>query len=187
MLESYPPQCGGPGVKLLDLDPEVVVALMSPDDPTLAPISWTQYEAGVEGVAAEGGLSDVVLTDPLYTSGSDGLVLRTVDLGLVVGEPAVWPFDLTNATDDDTMLTFTSGQRMELTLSNDSGEVYRWSADMMFTQAIEEVALPAGATLPYMLTAEPIGLPSGEYIATAWVRAAEAMNVSLTWNVTISG
>ena len=187
MMESYPPQCGAPRVELLDLDPELVVALMSLDDPTLAPVSWTDYQAGVEGDPEENGLSNVVLTDPVYDRASDGLVLRTADLGIIVGEPAVWPFDLTNSTDTDMTLTFTSGQRMELTLSSDSGEVYRWSADMMFTQAIEEVPLPAGATSPYMLTAEPIDLPPGVYTAQAWVTATEAADVILEWQITISG
>jgi hypothetical protein len=187
MMESYPPQCGGPNVKLLNLDPEAVVALMSPDDPTSAPVSWTDYRAGVEGVPEENGLSEVVLTDPVHRSGSDGLVLRTADLGIRVGEPAVWPFDLTNGTDADITLTFTSGQRMDLTLSDDGGEVYRWSGDMMFTQAIEEATLPAGATFPYLLAAEPIDLPRGTYTAKAWVTALEATDVVLEWQITISG
>lgn len=187
MMESYPPQCGGPNVKLLDLDPDAVVALMSPDDPASAPVSWTDYRAGVEGVAEENGLSDVVLTDPVYRSGSGGLVLRTADLGITVGEPPLWPFDLTNGTDADITLTFTSGQRMDLTLSDDGGEVYRWSGDMMFTQAIEEATLPAGATFPYMLASEPIDLPPGTYTATAWVTALEAADVVLEWQITVSG
>lgn len=187
MLESYPPQCGEPSVELFDLEPDLVVALMSPANQPVAPFFWTDYVLGVEGTIDANGLSDVVLIDPVYANESDSLVLRTVDLGPVAGEPAVWPFDLTNATDTDTMLTFTSGQRMELTLSDDDGEVYRWSEDMMFTQTIEEVALPAGATLPFVLTSEPIDLQPGTYTARAWVRAAEAMNVSLTWQVTVQG
>ena len=187
MLESYPPQCGEPSVQLFDLEPESVVALMSPADQPVAPFFWTEYVLGVEGTSNTSGLSDVVLTDPVYANENDSLVLRTVDLGPVAGKPAVWPFDLTNATDTDIMLTFTSGQKMELTLSNGSGEVYRWSEGMMFTQAIEEVTLPSGVTLPFVLTSEPIDLPPGDYTATAWVRAAEAMNVSLTWQVTVSG
>ena len=99
----------------------------------------------------------------------------------------MWPFDLTNGTDADITLTFTSGQRMELTLNDDSGEVYRWSGDFMFTQAIEEAALPAGATVPYLLTAEPIDLPPGDYTAKAWVTALEAADVVLEWQTTLSG
>lgn len=186
MMESYPPQCGEPSMKLLDLDPQSVVALMSPGDPTLATVSWTDYAAGVEGLPDTDGLSRVVLTDPVYTSGSSGLVLRTADLGIVVGEPAVWPFDLTNGTDADIALTFTDAQRMEVTLGTDAGEVYRWSDDMMFAQMIGEEQLSAGATIPYVLTAEPIDIPPGEYAATAWVTALEATDVVVTWQVTVS-
>ncbi len=187
MLESHPPQCGEPSMMLLDLSPESVVALVSLVDPTLAPTSWTEYSAGVEGVPEGGGLSNVVLTDPVYESENQGLVLRTADLGLVVDEPGVWPFDFTNGTDDAMMLTFTSGQRMELTLSDDTSEVYQWSGGMMFTQAIEEIAVPAGATLPYTLTAEPIDLSPGDYTARAWLTATQATDLVLEWQVTISG
>jgi hypothetical protein len=187
MMESYPPQCGEPSMKLLDLDPQSVVALMSPEDPTLATVSWTDYTTGVEGFPDTDGLSSVVLTDPVYTSGSSGLVLRTADLGIVVGEPAVWPFDLTNGTDTDMALTFTDAQRIEVTLGTDAGEVYRWSDDMMFAQIIGEEQLPAGATIPYVLTAEPIDIPPGEYVATAWATALEATDVVVTWQVTVSG
>ena len=186
MLESYPPQCGEPSVHLHDLDPSDVVALMSPEGQQVAPFFWTDYVAGVEGSSGTSGLSDVVVTDPVHVSGREGLVLRTADLGIVVGEPVMWPFDLTNGTDTDTTLTFSSGQGMELTLSDGSGEVYRWSSDMMFSQAIEEVGLPAGATHPFVLRSEPIDLPPGEYTATAWVTASEASSIVLTWTTTVS-
>jgi hypothetical protein len=186
MLESYPPQCGDPSVQLLDLDPETVVALMSPADQQVAPFFWTEYVLGVEGISGTSGLSDVVLTDPVYSSEGESMTLRTADLGVVVGEPAIWPFDLTNNKDEDVTLTFTSGQRMDLVLSNDSGEVYRWSGDMFFTQIVEEVLLTAGGTFPYVLAAEPIDLPPGVYTATAWFTAVETADVILEWQVTIS-
>jgi hypothetical protein len=75
---------------------------------------------------------------------------------------------------------------MDVTLSDTSGEVYRWSGDMFFTQTIEEVLLPAGGTFPYVLAAEPIDVPPGVYAATAWVTALETADVILEWQVTIS-
>jgi hypothetical protein len=185
MMESYPPQCGKPSVKLLDLDPESVVALMSPSDPTLEPVSWTEYELTVTGDAATEGLVRVHILDPAHLSDSSGLVLRVADLGIAVGDPATWPLDLTNLTDTDTTLTFTDGQRVEVTLSDDSGEVYRWSDGMFFTQAIEKVDLPAGATFPYVLTADPLDLDPGTYTAKAWVTATEASDVVVTWEIVI--
>jgi len=185
MLESYPPQCGEPSVKLLDLDPGSVVALMSPSDPTLAPVSWTEYELRVTGDENSDGLTNVSILNPTHLSGSSGLVLRVSDLGFGVGDPFIWPFDLTNLTDSDLALTFTDGQRVEVTLSDDTGEVYRWSDGMFFTQAIEQIDLRAGATLPYVLRSDPVDIAPGLYTAKAWVTAAEASNVVVTWEVSV--
>ena len=187
MLESYPPQCGEPSVRLLDLDPGFVVALMSPSDPTLAPVSWTEYVQWVTGDMENDGLINVHILNPTHLSDSSGLVLRVSDVGFGLGDPFTWPFDLTNLADTDTTLTFTNGQRVEVTLSDDTGEVYRWSDGMFFTQAIEQVDLPAGETLPYVLRSDPVDLPPGQYTAKAWVTAEETSDVVLTWDVAISG
>ena len=186
MLESYPPQCGEPSVKLLDLIPGSVVALQSSGDAALADVSWIDYTATVAGNREASGLSSVVLSDPVYSSGSEGVVLRVADLGLKDREPVTWPFDLTNRTDTSLTLTFSDGQRVEVTLSDDSGEVYRWSDDLFFTQTIERVDLPAGTTLPYIVRADPIDLPPGEYTAKAWVTAPQAIDGVLTWTLTIT-
>jgi hypothetical protein len=185
ILESHPPQCGDPSVKLHDLAPGSVVALMPSTDPASDPVSWTEYWTTVEGTPSNDGLTDVLIADPIYLSRSDRLVLRVADLGITTDEPVTWPFDLTNATDTDVALTFTDGQRIELTLSDDSGEVYRWSDGMFFVQAIAEVGLPAGATFPYVVTADPIDLSPGAYTAEAWVTAEEANDVVVTWTVTV--
>nr|MDJ0792302.1 BsuPI-related putative proteinase inhibitor [Acidimicrobiia bacterium] len=185
LAESYPPQCGGVIVELADLRPDSVVALQSPDDPAIAASSWTDYVAGVTGDEADGVLTNVVLTDPIARSESDGLVVRIADLGLTATEPFTLPIDARNITDDDTTLTFTSGQRVEFTLSDDSGEVYRWSEGMMFTQAIETAELPAGSVYGTTLTGEPIGVAPGTYLAKAWITAAEAANVVVEWETTV--
>ena len=186
VAESYPPQCGGDPTFLLDLRPNTVVALTSPTDPTFAPVSWTDYTLRVSGVKTENGLSNVELSDPVYSSTGDGLLLRVADLGVRVDEPVLFPMDLTNVTDIPTDLTFFSGQRAEVVFEDGSGEVYRWSSDMMFTQAIETIAIEAGATVPYVLTGEPIDLAPGDYTAKAWVTADGAENVVVVWTVTVS-
>jgi hypothetical protein len=68
---------------------------------------------------------------------------------------------------------------------DESGEVYRWSAGMMFAQSIETITIEAGATVPYVLTGEPIDLPPGDYTAKAWVAADGAQNLVLVWTVTV--
>jgi len=186
VAESYPPQCGGDRKFLLDLRPNTVVALVSPSDPTFAPVTWTDYSLRVSGVETDTGLTNVELTDPVYSSTGDGLLLRVADLGVRPGEPVQFPLDLTNITDVATDLTFFNGQRAEVVFEDGSGEVYRWSADMMFTQAIETVTVDPGTTLPYVLTGEAIDLSPGDYTAKAWITAEGAENVVVIWTVTVS-
>ena len=185
VAESYPPQCGGERTLLLDLRPNTVVALMSPSDPTSAAVTWTDYTLRVTGIGTDEGLTHVELDDPVYSATGDGLVLRVADLGVRVGEPVVFPMDLTNVTDTATDLMFFDGQRAEIVFEDASGEVYRWSADMMFAQSIETITIEAGATVPYVLTGEPIDLPPGDYSAKAWVTADGAANVVVVWTVTV--
>jgi hypothetical protein len=192
LAESYPPQCGGVIVELADLRPDLVVALQSPTDPSLAPVSWTDYNAGVAGDESDGVLSNVELTDPVATGSSDGLIERVADLGIRIGEPIVIPIDVRNTTDEDMTLTFPTGQRVEFTLSSDSGEIYRWSNDMFFTQAIEVIELPAGAIYGATLVIEPTTVPSSIYnedegtlVAKAWITATEIQNVVVEWETSI--
>lgn len=185
LAESYPPQCAGLIVTLADLQPDTVVALQSPDDPSLGSVSWTDYRAGVTGEESDGVLSNVVLTDPIASGQSAGLIVRVADLGFVEDDPFTLPIDVRNATDDDMVLTFGSGQRVEFTLSNDSGEVYRWSSDLVFTQAIESVDLPAGSIFGATLTGELTGVSPGTYEAAAWVTALETRDVVVTWQTTV--
>jgi hypothetical protein len=185
VAESYPPQCGGDVVFLLDLQPNSVVALTSPTDPTFAPVTWTEYTLRVSGVETDAGLTSVELVDPVYTSTGDGLLLRVTDTGVKLDEPVVFPMDLTNITDAASDLTFFSGQRSEVVFENGTGEAYRWSTDMMFTQSVDTVILEAGATVPYILTGEPVDLQPGNYTARAWVTADGAQNLVVTWTVTV--
>ncbi|WP_027963913.1 BsuPI-related putative proteinase inhibitor [Halalkalibacillus halophilus] len=63
-------------------------------------------------------------------------------------EYVTFQMNLTNDTEDEVELTFNSAQRYEIVISDAEGEeVYRYSDDMMFTQAIDYVDLAAGDTL----------------------------------------
>ena len=47
-------------------------------------------------------------------------------------------------------VTFSSSQRYDFVVLDESGtEVWRWSADRMFSQALSEEEVPAGAVLEY--------------------------------------
>ena len=185
LAESYPPQCGGVIVELADLRLDSVVGLQSPEDPALGAVSWTDYVAGVDGTENEGLLTDVVLTDPVESSASDAMVARVADLGIDSSEPLVLPIDVRNSGDSAITLSFTSGQRVEFTLSDQDGEVYRWSDGLFFSQSLEQVTLEAGAIYGTTLTGEPVGVEPGSYTARAWITAPEANNVVVTWETQV--
>ena len=186
LAESYPPQCGGVIVELADLGLDAVVALQTPNDASLAPTSWTDYVAGVDGSEEEDGLlTDVVLTDPVESSTSDAMVARIADLGISSTRPFALPIDLRNVGDSPITLSFSSGQRVEFTLSDQDVEVYRWSDGMVFSQALEQITLEAGAIYGTTLTGEPLGIEPGTYTARAWITAPEASNVVVTWETEV--
>jgi hypothetical protein len=54
LLESYPPQCGEPSLRVKGLDLEQVEGLMRPSDPELAQVAWTEEEISVLGEVEAG-------------------------------------------------------------------------------------------------------------------------------------
>ena len=60
--------------------------------------------------------------------------------------------------------------------------------DLVITSDIPLAAriIEAGATVPYVLTGEPIDLAPGDYTAKAWVAADGAENVVVVWTITVS-
>lgn len=57
---------------------------------------------------------------------------------------------VTNTTDAPVALTFPSGQSYDFVVYDASGaEVWRWSAEQMFTQALREEVVAPGETLTY--------------------------------------
>ena len=57
---------------------------------------------------------------------------------------------LTNEGSEDMTLTFSSGQRFEIILlDQNQAEVYRYSADKMFTMALEQEELKAGQDISF--------------------------------------
>ncbi len=99
----------------------------------------------------------------------------TVKTNATAGE-AVFTITLKNTGDEDVTLTFSSGQKYEIVVTDASGtEVYRYSIDKMFTMALQDVVLKAGEEITwteiwdYKQTGERV--PSGEYTATVEIIA----------------
>lgn len=85
---------------------------------------------------------------------------------------------ITNGTDEDVTLSFTSGQLFEYQLLDDAGEtVYTYSMNKMFTQALTEQTVAAGDTweLPLELSTElaAMSVPEGTYQLDVWSLAEQ--------------
>lgn len=114
----------------------------------LVALACTPNPAPSEGAAegdGEGG------TPPLLAS-----VQATTE-----GEEARFVLQVTNTTTSPIELAFSSGQTHDFVVLRDGREVWRWSGDRMFTQALRTETLAPGATLSFEESWKP-GEVSGE-------------------------
>ncbi|HYH81901.1 MAG TPA: BsuPI-related putative proteinase inhibitor [Longimicrobium sp.] len=78
---------------------------------------------------------------------------------------------VTNASQQPVTLQFSSGQSYDFTVRDGSTEVWRWSADMMFTQALRGESLAPGQTRSWSETWRPAASLRGRAL-TATARLA---------------
>lgn len=173
MLESYPPQAGGATLPLKGLDLESLVGLTSTaDNPDLAQVTWSDYWVVLEGVIDDGVL-EVQKTPRVVevTSAEVRLRFSPVTEPLQSGEQLWWAFDVKNLGDTPLQLTFSSGQRADVILGQDGVEKYRWSADKVFTAAMETVTVEPGRALSIVLN-DRLPVAPGNYDVVAVVTAS---------------
>lgn len=72
---------------------------------------------------------------------------------------------VTNASAAPVDLAFRSGQSFDFVVLRNEQELWRWSGDQMFTQAIRDETLAAGETLTYEATWRPPAGTGGELVA----------------------
>ncbi|MEI4769911.1 BsuPI-related putative proteinase inhibitor [Psychrobacillus sp. FJAT-51614] len=83
-------------------------------------------------------------------------------------------FIIINQTNEETILTMSSGQQIEFQLLNEAKEVvYTYSANKMFIQEIEEKKLQPGEkwAIPLNLQEELLGVLAGSYNLVVWSTA----------------
>ena len=79
--------------------------------------------------------------------------------------------DVTNVGRKNVELTFPDGQTHDFAVLDSAGrEVYRWGADRMFTQSVQNRTIDSGETLHIAEHATPT-LPQGSYVAVATLRS----------------
>jgi len=87
------------------------------------------------------------------------------------GQPVTWALELENRGKDAVTLRFSSGKDGDVALRTGGREVYRWSAHRLFSQALRELPLAAGARHTFRLDEPNLGVPAGDYDLVAEVAA----------------
>lgn len=91
------------------------------------------------------------------------------------GDSVAFVLQVTNTRDEAVELEFRSGQEFDFVVEREGGgEVWRWSADRMFTQAVQHRTLPAGETLTYAASWIPPAGLSGEFLVRGLLVADDA-------------
>ncbi len=89
------------------------------------------------------------------------------------GDSIRFLLQVTNAEAGPVTLTFPSGQSADFVVLQGGRELWRWSADQMFTQAVRTETLPPGGTRSYeALWTRPAGV-RGELVARGVLTARE--------------
>ena len=181
LLESYPPQAGKPSLSLKGLDLKALVGLSSSTGRSdVSEVTWTDYWVVLTGVI-ENGVLLVQSTPRVIEAEVADLKVRfsPVSEPISAGDQVWWALDVMNTGQSAVELTFASGQRGDVVLSQAGREKYRWSAGKFFAEAIETVSLKAGENLPVVLN-DKIAVPAGEYDLTAIVTAVAGADRSTT-------
>ena len=88
-----------------------------------------------------------------------------------VGRPVRFVLRLTNNAGRAEQLTFTSGQQYDFWVTDGDEEIWRWSAERAFTQAIEEKSLGPQESLTFEETWTTTG--AGSFVAHGEVKAED--------------
>jgi hypothetical protein len=121
------------------------------------PVRWELIYSRAGSTAAEAPevAFTVALDAPVYQAAESLNILVRLTLRNTHSQPVT--------------LTFPSGQRYDVRIWNDRGQVvYTWSADKLFPQVftMEKVG-PSEKTFPFVATVP--NLPPGRYVAEAWL------------------
>ena len=100
----------------------------------------------------------------------NGLSLTVAyDEPLRTGRPVTWGLKLENRGRSAVTLRFSTGKEGDVALVQGGREVYRWSANRLFSQALRERSLGAGDAHTFKLEEKSLGVPPGDYDLVAEV------------------
>lgn len=89
------------------------------------------------------------------------------------GDSVHFVLQVTNTSTAPVELNFSSAQRFDFSVERDGRNVWTWSADRMFAQALGTETLAAGETRRYEATWRPGPGTSGEYVVTGTLTSSD--------------
>jgi len=84
------------------------------------------------------------------------------------GDSVRFSLQVTNASQQPVRLAFSTTQLFEFVVEDQGEELWRWSDDRMFAQALQELTLAAGETRAFETTWQP-PVQRGELTVRAWL------------------
>ena len=146
--------------------------LAATGDPTSSSTTTTKPADEGPDLSVDGSDCGALAEDPQPVAGT--LSLEAVG-AVHAGQPAGWR--VTFEPEADGTLVFPSGQDAEVVLTDDAGaEVWRWSSDVMFTQAVRCVDVVAGEPFTADLSGSPVTVEPGTYTATGTLAAQQGLD-----------
>jgi len=194
LLDSYPPQPAGATLTVEGLDLDSIVGLNSTvAQPELAVVTWSDFWVVLDGEISEGILRVKEVPQVIETAAADIRVrFSPVSEPMASGDTVWWVFDVKNDGSSPLELTFSSGQKADVVLSQAGVQKYRWSDGKAFDQAIQTVTVEPGGVLPVVLN-DTLQVAAGEYEVTATISATKGGETGgeplppLTGRITIFG
>jgi hypothetical protein len=112
------------------------------------------------------------VVEPPVAAEHEGLLLPSLQV-YTAGEEVMFVLLITNTSSDPVEVNFTSGQSFDFTVAAGQREVWRWSEEQMFTQALRSERLEPGESRRYEATWRPDASEIGEFVATGVLTASE--------------
>ena len=99
--------------------------------------------------------------------------------------PVTWTITVTNDTTHALKLTFPTGQRADVTLSQNGKTIYQWSRGQLFSQMVGHLTIPAGGNHVFTLEEPGIDVEPGTYTLAAVVVASNRHDLRDQREVTV--
>ncbi|WP_010173313.1 BsuPI-related putative proteinase inhibitor [Bacillus coahuilensis] len=119
-------------------------------------------------------------------NGHSGIVAGEVESMLEETGDLTYVYTVKNQTEDEIPLSFTSSQRYDFELTNETGEVvYLHSSVTSYLQQLGEETIAQGEMLEYPIDITQVGLESGDYTLKAWMTPTDGPMYDSTIDISV--